>query len=227
MGQPRPPSASGVGRPRANPGVASGEAREEILRAARTLFREKGFKGTTTREIAVLAGLRQPSLFHHFKSKAEIFRAVALGAVEPVLSFMAVQAKRRQAPDVALYRLVHFDTYHLCTNENALGSPFQFPELSRESQPEFWQLRDEILNGYRTLLRRGVRGKLFRVPDLEISTQLLFAFGESTLTWHAPGPGASAAKVAHSAATLAVRSVLIEPERLEDIAMRAHCGPAR
>lgn len=225
LGKPGTSAArASVGRPRAAPGTATGAAREEILAAARTLFREQGFKGTSTREIAARAGLRQPSLFHYFKSKDEIFRAVALGAVQPVLAFAAAEAARRQAPEVALYRLIRFDTYHLCTNDNVLGSPFQFPELSRESQPEFWQLRDDLVHCYRRLLRQGARSKAFQIPHLEITTQLLFALGESTLNWYAADRGPAPAKVADAAARLALSAILSDPAQLDEIASLARAG---
>ena len=80
--QPVEPGKPRVGRPRANPNKTDQPATEAILAEARRLFRQNGFKGTSTREIAEAAGLRQPSLFHYFKNKNEIFRAVVAGTVE-------------------------------------------------------------------------------------------------------------------------------------------------
>lgn len=45
------------------------EKRERILRAARSLFRTKGFERTTTSEIAELADVGKGTLFFHAKSK--------------------------------------------------------------------------------------------------------------------------------------------------------------
>lgn len=49
---------------------------DRILEAARALFRERGYDGTTARDIAERAGLSVGSLFLHFESKADIFKAV-------------------------------------------------------------------------------------------------------------------------------------------------------
>jgi AcrR family transcriptional regulator len=54
----------------------SGATADAIMREAATLFTRKGFHGTSTREIADAVGIRQPSLFHHFESKAEIAKAL-------------------------------------------------------------------------------------------------------------------------------------------------------
>lgn len=61
-------------RPRAGSGDFS--RRAEIVRVAARLFREKGFDGTTVRDIAAAVGMRSGSPFYHFASKEEILFAV-------------------------------------------------------------------------------------------------------------------------------------------------------
>jgi TetR/AcrR family transcriptional regulator len=48
--------------------------RQEILSAADKLFSQKGFKGTTTKELATKAGVHEAVLFRHFTSKRELYR---------------------------------------------------------------------------------------------------------------------------------------------------------
>jgi AcrR family transcriptional regulator len=52
--------------------------RTRLLKAAHELFTEKGYRATTTREIAATAGVAEPTLFRHFGSKVEIFEASIL-----------------------------------------------------------------------------------------------------------------------------------------------------
>jgi len=52
-----------------------------ILNAAMKVFVEKGFKGSTTIEIAKAADISEVTLFRYFKSKQEIF----LQGIEPIL----------------------------------------------------------------------------------------------------------------------------------------------
>lgn len=46
--------------------------REAILSAARALFAEKGYDGTSTAEIAERAGVAHGTLFHHFRTKENL-----------------------------------------------------------------------------------------------------------------------------------------------------------
>ena len=50
--------------------------RQDILTVATALFMEKGFKSTSTREIAERCHITQPNLYHHFKNKKELYLAV-------------------------------------------------------------------------------------------------------------------------------------------------------
>ena len=50
--------------------------REALVRASARLFREKGFKATTVRDIAAAVGMRSGSPFYHFENKQAILYAV-------------------------------------------------------------------------------------------------------------------------------------------------------
>lgn len=52
------------------------QSRAALLRAARHLFSDRGFEGTTVGDIAKEASLRKASLFHYFATKEEIYLAV-------------------------------------------------------------------------------------------------------------------------------------------------------
>jgi AcrR family transcriptional regulator len=57
----------------------TGEAlnrRADLVRVAARMFREKGFEGTTIRDIAHAVGMRSGSPFYHFANKHEILAAV-------------------------------------------------------------------------------------------------------------------------------------------------------
>ena len=58
---------------------------QRIMDVAEELFAERGFDGTTLRDIALGVPLQPPSLYNHFQTKEEIYDAVLARAFEPLL----------------------------------------------------------------------------------------------------------------------------------------------
>lgn len=56
--------------------AASEERRLRILQATRELYASKGSRGTTTREVAVRAGVNEATLFRHFGTKQSLIAAM-------------------------------------------------------------------------------------------------------------------------------------------------------
>jgi AcrR family transcriptional regulator len=52
------------------------DTRQALLTAARELFAANGFQATRTEEIVSRAGLTRGALYHHFRDKEDLFRAV-------------------------------------------------------------------------------------------------------------------------------------------------------
>ena len=58
------------------------ERRTQIIEAAMALFANKGFKGTTTREIACAAGISEAIIFRHFATKEDLYDAIIAHTLE-------------------------------------------------------------------------------------------------------------------------------------------------
>ena len=61
---------------------------ERILDAAEPLFAERGYEGASLREIARQAGIQQPGLYNHFRSKEALYAAVLDRALLPLSEAM-------------------------------------------------------------------------------------------------------------------------------------------
>src|SRR5579862_6577663 len=84
------------------------ERRTAILHAVRRVFAEKGFDGTTTRELADAAGVSEALLFKHFPNKEALFAAMQLACCkeEDLGTIERLNALEPSASTLVL--LVHF-----------------------------------------------------------------------------------------------------------------------
>jgi len=98
--------------PRFGQKLSCEERRVAILRAVRRVFAEKGFDGTTTRELADAAGVSEALLFKHFPNKEALFSAMKLSLNEQDLG--RLERIKQLEPSVStLVLLVHFLTHLL------------------------------------------------------------------------------------------------------------------
>lgn len=56
--------------------MSGDERRKQILRVAIQLFSQRGFSGTTTKEIARTAGVSEAMVFRHYATKQELYHAI-------------------------------------------------------------------------------------------------------------------------------------------------------
>ena len=58
---------------------------ERVLSTSAALFREKGYAGSTTRELAELLGIRKASLYHHIETKEEILYQICVASLTRII----------------------------------------------------------------------------------------------------------------------------------------------
>ena len=70
--------------PRNRKAEQSDQTRKALVRAAGTLFAERGYAGTPIEEVAQTAGLTKGALYHHFRDKTALFEAVVAKRVRSI-----------------------------------------------------------------------------------------------------------------------------------------------
>jgi AcrR family transcriptional regulator len=82
-----------------------GEAtREKLLRTARRLFARRGYAGVGTEEIVRRAGVTRGALYHHFRDKKDLFRAVFVAVENELIERIAAEALSLPEPIEQLRR---------------------------------------------------------------------------------------------------------------------------
>jgi len=86
------------------------ERRRVIVEAAVALFSQKGFRGTTTKEIAETAGCSEATIFKHFATKDELYSAIleAKSQIDETLAKAAHAAASKD--DIGVFRAVGLES---------------------------------------------------------------------------------------------------------------------
>jgi AcrR family transcriptional regulator len=81
--------------------------REIIVKAAGRLFREKGYEGTSVRDLANAVGLQSGSLFFHFRSKEEILLSLLEGGLRRAVAILDRHLAAAVSPREKLSAILH------------------------------------------------------------------------------------------------------------------------
>lgn len=126
---------------------------DEILDAAAELFTTQGYASTSTRSIADAVGIRQSSLYHHFKTKDEILEDLLEGTVAGGLAFARAAAADTpgEVPGSRLHAVALYDGTLLCGARWNLGVLYHLPEVRSGRFARFLDDRQELRRLYREL----------------------------------------------------------------------------
>ena len=84
------------------------ERRAAIVKAVRRVFAEKGFDGTTTRELADAAGVSEALLFKHFPNKEALYSAMQRSCCAARDPALLERLKALEPSSSTLVAMVHF-----------------------------------------------------------------------------------------------------------------------
>jgi AcrR family transcriptional regulator len=131
-----------------------------ILQAALKLFAQKGYSGTTTRDLAQAAGVAEGTLFRHFETKKAILVAVASqGWVEiltDLLTELSEMASYKAIGQVMQRRMLNLQRNSALMRVCFMEAQFH-PELREQIQTEvIGKMIDVAEAFFQTAMDRGV-----------------------------------------------------------------------
>jgi AcrR family transcriptional regulator len=180
------------------------ESSQRLLLAALQSFAERGFHGTTTRDIAKRARMSPAAMYSHYPSKAELLYQISRATHEGMLRQMQDSFAREAKPVERLTNLVRTHArYHAVHNTAARVANYELHSLLPRHRTEVQKLRTGMENVMREAIRLGVVSGDFTVQDINLVTIALLSLGIDIARWYRPGGRLSPDQVAASYADYA------------------------
>lgn len=197
------------------------QTRTRILQAAQRLFARKGYDGTTTRDLALSAGVAEGTIFRHFDSKKAILIEIAsAGWIEiltDLLTDLSEMASYRAVAQMMRRRMMNMhknnDLLRICFMEAQFH-----PDLRDRIQSEVIVKMTDVAEAF---IQTGIDRGIYRPINPRIVAQVFLGmftiagFSQNTLV----EPNSSPQEMKEMAEVLAdifLNGVLANPEKGKD-----------
>jgi len=188
--------------------MAAKSSRSRLRDAAVAAFAERGFHGTTTRDIATAAGMSPAALYVHHRSKEELLHELSLEGHEATLRLVRDAIAQHDSPTAQLRALMHaFALHHARAHTSARVVNYELASLSPDHLADIQRLRREIDEAVRGVVDAGVAAGEFDAPHPRLAAAALLSLGIDIARWYHDGGTWTPEDVAEGYADLALRIV--------------------
>lgn len=176
--------------------------------AAIAAFSERGFHGTSTRDIAARAGMSPAALYVHFGSKEEVLYRIATSAMDLTLEVVSAAADRAADPGGQLQAVVRaLAAWHAHHSAAARVVLYQLDALTPEHRGEVRAKARQVDRIVRQVIVVGVRAGDFGVTDITAAATAVFSLCLDVARWYRPGGRRSPEEIGELHAAAALRIV--------------------
>jgi len=176
------PTARG---PRAN--IRGKNTRTRLLTAALESFAQRGFHGTSTRDIAEAAGMSPAAVYAHYESKEELLYRLSLDGHLAVRDLVVRSASSASSPEQRLHEAARqFASWHARCHTQARVLQYEMAALSTAHAEEISTIRRETEACFRQLVQVGRDAGVFDVPDPDVSALAILSLGIDVARWYRP-----------------------------------------
>ncbi len=132
--------------------------KEEIIKIASYLFKERGYNAVSMRDIAQAMGIKAASLYNHIKSKQEILSTLILEVAHEFTNGMNTVVEENTFPIQKIKKIIelHIDiTVNHSEGLAALNNDWM--HLENEDLKAFVKMREDYEENFRKIIRQGIK----------------------------------------------------------------------
>lgn len=154
--------------------------KEQVIRTAAQLFKEKGYAATSMRDLANALGIEAASLYSHIKSKEEILQHLCFDMAEKFRNSLEEVEKADNSFSKKL-RLGILGHIQVMAQELTASAVFmnEHRHLSDPHLKAFLLLRINYINRFKKIIEGGIKSGEFKKLDTKLAVMTLF----SSLNW--------------------------------------------
>ncbi|GGH77586.1 AcrR family transcriptional regulator [Filimonas zeae] len=182
--------------------------REVITKAAASLFREKGYKAASMRDLAVKVGVEAASLYNHIRSKTELLHDVCFNIANLYWEHMGqVETSNATTPE-KVERLLRFHIHQMVDNyEEVYVSDREWRHLAEPYLSNYKNQRRNYRKRFAAIIERGIEQGEFKQIDAPTAVLIMLHAVSGIDSWHRSREKISAEALEENMVTLLIEGL--------------------
>ena len=186
--------------------------RQQIEDVASALFRERGYAGTSVRDIAQALNLQGGSLYAHVASKEDVLWSIVSRAADRFNELVGPIAASGTPPAERLRGMIRAHVAVVTsTQRDAAVFLHEWRLLSVDRRAALAARRDAYEAMFRQVIAEGSAAQVFRPVDARLTAMALLSALNGIATWYRPDGVLSAEEIAGQHADLFLHALETAP----------------
>ena len=159
-----------------------------IFKEAARLFREKGYNGSTLRDLAKRAGVQGGSVYHHYASKQEILFMIMEYTLTMLILKVRQEIEGETKPLAKLRRAIQFHIeYHTVDTDETYVTDSELRSLDQSNYKKIVTLRNNYEMIFREIMEAGNAQGEMHIDDVKLASKALLQMCTGISYWYTPG----------------------------------------
>jgi AcrR family transcriptional regulator len=177
--------------------------RELILAEAAKLFKDRGYSGTSMRDLAGQVGMEAASMYNHIKSKDELLDTICFRISDTYISQLTEIERTDSSYGDKIKALVRLHIRLMVEDGAAVSvANHDWKYLPEPRLTEFKQARKSYEKGFAALIEAGIAAGEFRPVNASVALFTVLSAVRWVELWYRPGRGLSAQELENNIITV-------------------------
>jgi AcrR family transcriptional regulator len=184
--------------------------KEVIISKAAALFREKGFKAASMRDLAESVGVEAASLYNHIKSKTELLHEICFGVANRFMHKMDEVEAQSISSIQKVEALIRFHIDEMVKHyEEVYVSDREWKHLSDPFLSNFQNQRRMYRKRFAAIIEDGIRNKEVKKIDAPTAVLILLHAIGGIESWHRSTQKIDAANLTENMVSMLVGGLVV------------------
>lgn len=182
--------------------------RELIMKEAARLFKEKGFGGTSMRDLAEKVGIEAASMYNHIRSKDEILEEICFRVAHEYVAHLSEIEDADKNYAAKLKALIHLHVQMIITDADAVSvANNDWKYLNGSKLTLFKEVRKGYEKRFAALLQGGIAAGEFREVNVSVALFTILSSLRWIELWYKPGRAISKEELEHDITAILMNGI--------------------